>query len=148
MLIRPLQRENVLVSKNTAYIILGLLNLLAFPAVIYSFYGIVETQQAIMRMDDQIPHDSGTYYLLLMSIFWVFTFVEIAGRRQMLKPITRWAGPLVLGWLILGLVVANIIPYWLGRSLTSAGYIACHDPKEISRVGRGESLIYQKTPCP
>ncbi|MCG8427117.1 MAG: hypothetical protein MI754_07170 [Chromatiales bacterium] len=135
-------------SKTTAYIIIGLFNILAFPAVIYAIYTAVAVHQGIRQGDEAIPLDTGTYYLLLLSIFWIFTIIEIAGRKGNGKSVQHWAGPLVLGWFIGGLALANIIPYWLEQSLTDAGYIPCHDPAEISRVSRGESLIYQNRPCP
>ncbi|WP_293268572.1 hypothetical protein [Neptunomonas sp.] len=135
-------------SKTTALILVGLFNLLAIPAVVYAFYDIFETLQAIVRADEQIYYDTATSYFFLMSIFWVFTFTGMAGRYKILKPVARLAGGIIMVWFIAGLIIANIIPYWLQHSLTDAGYIACHDPREVHRTGRGESLIYQKTPCP
>ncbi|WP_293268571.1 hypothetical protein [Neptunomonas sp.] len=135
-------------SKATALFLIGLFNILAIPAVGYASYKLFETLQAIESMDEKIHHDTATYYYFLGSILWVITFAGVIEYFKILKPIARVSGGVIVVWFIAGLAMANIIPYWLNHALTDAGYIACHDPREVHRTGRGESLIYQKTPCP
>jgi len=89
-----------------------------------------------------VSSDSATYYLFLMSVFWMFSLIQYAGLRKIHSKILKYSNQLVVIWFIFALILANAIPYYLNDKLERAGYIKCEDPEELSRIGKGESSIY------
>jgi hypothetical protein len=134
-------------DKKTAQILFVVFNILAILAVGYCIVDYIDISQAIDDKLPAIPFDTGTYYLLLMSVFWVLAVVQILGVRNKSNSAPKWAGAWLLGWFIFCLLLANVIPYQLTQSLIASGYVPCDNPAEISRVSRGESNIYQLDTC-
>lgn len=121
--------------------------ILAVPVVGYAVYDFYSVKTALANGEPQIPFDSGTYYLLLGSIFWVLGFIQVVGKRNADSKVLKYASPMLIVWFITVLALANVIPYYLESNLEGAGYVKCDDPSEISRVSRGKSSIYKKEKC-
>jgi hypothetical protein len=134
--------------KKKAQIFFIITNFLAIPVVGYAFFDFYAVTTAIANGKPQIPFDSGTYYFLLMSIFWVFLIVQQIGLRNPKSKVLEYANSLFIIWFIAMLVLANVIPFYLQNKFESAGYTKCHNPAEVSRISRGESSIYVKGNCP
>lgn len=134
-------------NKKTAKIIMIVLNLLAIPAVFFTAYDAVRIYDAVEINADIIPFDTGTYYFLLASILWLISALEIIQSKWQSNWFAQKASHVIAGWFIFCLILANIIPYHLEKKITDAGYIPCHNQEEISRVAKGESLIFQKSDC-
>jgi len=69
-------------NPKLAQILFIITNLIAVPVVGYAFYEFFIVKTALANGEQQIPFDSGTYYLLLGSIFWVLLVVQIVGKRN------------------------------------------------------------------
>jgi len=136
-------------KQKTAQIIVEFLNILAFFAVGYAIYEFYTVNSAISNKATSIPFDTGTYYLLLISVVWLMRIIQYSALRstKVTKYIEKHGNQLVIGWFIGTLVLANLIPYYLQSKLEENEYLACHDPAEISRAAKGESLIYTKSDC-
>ena len=123
------------------------LNVLAIPAVLFAIYEPIRIYEALEINADIIPFDSGTYYFLLASILWLISALEFIESKWQPSWLAHRASHFIAGWFIFCLILANIIPYYLEQKITDAGYISCHNQDEISRVAKGESLIFQKLDC-
>jgi hypothetical protein len=134
-------------SPKKAQIVLVIINLLAIPAVGYAIYVFFSVKHAIANNEPQIPFDSGVFYYLLASIFWIFSIIQYAGLRGGKAYVPKFAAPLAVGWFVAMLILANVIPYFLEKSLEDAAYVKCKDIREISRVSRGESSVFKKGGC-
>ena len=134
-------------SPKKAQIVLVIINLLAIPAVGYAIHAFFAVKSAIANSEPQIPFDSGIFYLFLASIFWIFSIIQYVGMRGGKAHVPKFATPLAIGWFIGMLVIANLLPYFVKQSFEKSGYVKCKDPREISRVSRGESSIYKKGSC-
>ena len=134
-------------NQKTAQIVFFIFNLLAVIAVYYAIEDFISVLTSLSDAKDQIDFDSGTYYLLLMSIFWVLSFIQYAGLENSESAISRYASQIVIGWFLIMLVAANVIPSYLENQLESAGYVKCADPDEVARLGRGESSVYMILNC-
>lgn len=121
------------------------LNIFSIFAVAYVAYDFIDVSSAVKKKEDFIPFDTGAYYLLLMSVFWVFSVIQYAGINNKYSNILKHANQIVVFWFVLMLALANLIPYYLTNKLDEAGYKKCKDPAEISRVAKGESLVYIKS---
>ncbi|QID19574.1 hypothetical protein G3580_19305 [Nitrogeniibacter mangrovi] len=75
----------------------------------------------------------------------MLTAIQIIVFKQGGTQAPRWVSPVVIGWFIITLVLANVLPQWLADDLTAAGYHAIDDPRVISRVSRGAGFIYLKS---
>ena len=135
-------------NPKLAQILFIITNLIAVPVIGYAFYEFFIVKTALANGEQQIPFDSGTYYLLLGSIFWVLLVVQIFGKRNPNSRMLNYASPAIIIWFIAMLILANVIPSYLKSKLESAGYTKCDDPAEISRVSKGASSIYVKGSCP
>jgi hypothetical protein len=147
MFIWLLRCYGLLMSKKTAKIMIIILNLLAIPAVLFTVYDAIRIYDSVEFNVDIIPFDTGTYYFLLASILWIISALEIIQSKWPAKWFAQRTSQLIAGWFIFCLIFANIIPYHLEKKLTDAGYVSCHNQDEISRVAKGESLIFQKSDC-
>jgi hypothetical protein len=131
------------VNQKTAQLIFLVFNLLAILAVGYAIYDFIEVNRFITTGRVKIAFDSGTYYLLLMSIFWVLGTIQMLGKRNNQTP-PKYSSLWVVGWFILMLVLANVMSYYIENRFEHNGYVKHDDPDEISRIAKGESSIYVK----
>ncbi len=136
-------------DQKSAQIVFVIFNLLAIPVVIFAFYEYFQVNAAMVRKDEVIPFDTGTYYLLLASIFWVMWVIQYIGKRDEsgARFVDKYANFILIGWVIGILVLANLVPYYLQEKIHKLGYIACDDPREISRIAKGASILYSKAGC-
>jgi len=136
-------------NQKTAQIIFITFNLLALPIVAFVFYEFYQVNSAISRLDETIPFDSGLYYLLLASVFWVMGIIQYVGKKggQGKQYVEKYASVMLVGWFIGILVSANLIPFYLQEKINKLAYIPCDDPREVSRLAKGVSIIYSKTDC-
>ncbi len=125
-----------------------LFNLLAIPVVIFAIYDIVLVFDGVRTESEIIPLDTGSQYLLLISVFWVLACLQFAGMRGFTGFVKRWGSMIVIAWFIICLVVAGLMPIGLRSMLEKAGYKPCQDTAYVSRISRGDSLIYVKSSCP
>jgi len=136
-------------NQKTAQIIFVIFNLLALPIVAFTGYEFCTVNAAINQKNEIIPFDTGIYYLLLASVFWIMALIQTVGKRgeQGAKLVEKYASMILIGWFIFMLAAANAIPYYLQGRIQNLGYYTCDDPKEISRIARGSSIIYSKNKC-
>jgi len=125
-----------------------LFNVLALPLVVYALYEPVRIITALHAGTDPISVDSGTQYLILMSVFWPMFGLQIAGLKGRLGFVGRWGSKILIGWFIACLIIATLLPVGLHSLLEKSGYSVCPDPAEFSRLSVGDSLVYVKHACP
>jgi hypothetical protein len=134
-------------SPRSAQIIFIVFNILAIPVVGFAVYDFIYVKSAIANGEHQIPFDSGTYYFLLGTLFWLLLIIQIIGKKNHESPLLKFGNQIVITWFIGILILANLIPYYLQQTFVDAGYVKCDDPAEINRIARGESSIYVKGSC-
>lgn len=117
-------------------------NVIAVIAVGYVVYDLIAVNTAIEHLQSTVRYVTGTSYMLLMSVFFLFSAIEYAGAKNKLLWVRSYSNPLVIGWFITTLILAYFIPVVMQHRLNSAGYVACDNPQVISRVSRGKSLIF------
>ena len=117
-------------------------NLIAVMAVGYVVYELVYVNAAIENLQPTVRYVTGTSYMLLMSVFFLFSVLEYAGAKNKLLWARSHSNRLVIGWFVISLVLAYFIPLVMQNRLERAGYVACDNPQVISRVSRGKSLIF------
>jgi hypothetical protein len=127
-----------------AHAVFWLLDLLALAGVLWCVQDFMRVQGALAGGTSPIPLDSGIYYLLVGTVLWLMTAIQIVGLKRGQTAVARWASPVILAWFAGTLVLANVLPDRLADTLTAAGYHAIDDPREISRLSRGKSVIYVK----
>lgn len=133
-------------SPRTAQVILWVINLLALAGALWCAQDYLRVLYAIRAGMDTIPFDSGRYYVLLSTVFWVLTLIQFVGMKRGVAAISGWAAPVTIAWFAGTLALAHFVPNFLSDDLRAAGYQAVDDPREVSRVSRGASLIFVKTP--
>lgn len=133
-------------KKSPTYLLLGL-SIAALFAVAYILYDAITIINAISNSQNIIQYDSGVYYLLLLSVFWLMSFIEYKGRKNGLESVSSYTGKSIIIWFLVTLLLANIIPFYWQHKFESHGYTACHDPEEINRVARGDSFVMMKGTC-
>ena len=126
----------------------------SIPATFYPFYQTLSLATSVNNAIPIIKLDTGYYYLLLMSVFWPMMLIEILGQRekeQVCSTLTKWllekAGGIFIGWFITCLAMGFLGSWAAPAYLESQGYYACKNPDSISRVGRGQSIIFSLSPC-
>lgn len=134
-------------TKKTARIIFIILNILAFLSIYFVFIEHIRILSDIDERKVQIPFDSGVYYLLLMSVVWLFSLIQFVGLKNNKSSLVKYANQISIAWFIFMLILANLLPFYVKGKLEDAGYRKCSDPREISRVARGESSIYSYGKC-
>jgi len=134
-------------KKKPPVFFLFAMSVAALFAVVYALYDAISVINAITNNQNIIPYDSGIYYLLLLSVFWLMSFIEYTGRKNGLESVSTYAGKSIVIWFLATLLLANIIPWYLQHEFDTHEYFACHDPAEINRVTRGESFIMKKGAC-
>lgn len=134
-------------TQKNAQIIFVIFNVLAGFAVSYVIYDFVAVNNAIRSKGKIIPFDTGTYYYLLGTVFWVLSIIQYVGLNNKETKLLKYSNFILVIWFILMLFLANIIPYYLSNKMEDAGYEKCDDPGEISRVAKGESNFYKLSGC-
>lgn len=137
----------MLMSPKTAQIIFVIFNILAVVAVVYAINDYLYVSSSVTNQSEVISFDSGTYYLILISVFWVFSVIQYVGQRNEQSWLLKYANQVIIAWFVVMLILANVIPHYLQTRLEYGGYTKCEDPAEISRVGRGESSLYMRPGC-
>ena len=117
-------------------------NIIAVMAVVYVVYDLITVNAAIENLKPTVRYVTGTSYMLLMSVFFLFSAIEYAGAKNKLLWVRSYSNQLVIGWFIATLILAYFIPVVMQSRLEKAGYVACDNPQVISRVSRGKSLIF------
>lgn len=120
------------------------LNMLACLAVGYLLSDIYRVEHALQQQPFTIRYNSGLSFLSLSSIFWLFSLIQFLGLRNSDSIILRHANAFIVAWFIATLIISYSIPQLQKSRFEKASYIACDNPKSISRVSRGKSLIYVK----
>ena len=131
-------------SPKTAQLTFIGLNLLACLAVGYLGYDIYRVEHALQQRAEVIAYDSGVSFLLLSSVLWSLSLIQYMGLRQSNNIIYQHASMFLVTWFVATLVIAYSIPQLQKSRFEKASYVACDNPKSISRVSRGKSLIYVK----
>jgi len=135
------------VSPKTANIVIVFFNLVGFLLVGYAINDFITVNSAISARALEIPYDSGTYYLFLIAIFWIFTILHWSGILQTEHKLKRYSSTILVAGFACLLILANGLNYYVSHHFESAGYIECDDPTEISRISKGESSIYRLNGC-
>lgn len=136
----------VVMSERKALIVLWGASLLALFGTVWCLQDFLRVHDAMQEGTDTIPFDSGRYYVLLTTVFWVLTLIQYVGLKRGVAAISGWAAPVTIAWFAGTLALAHFVPNHLIDDLTSAGYKAVDDPREVSRISRGTSLIFVKAP--
>lgn len=131
-------------TANKALLFLAFLGLAAVGYLVYDF---VQVKSSIEEGRPSIYFDTGTYYLVLGSVFPLLAAIQIIGKNKDGQRVARYANPLLVVWFIASLLLAIIVPRYLTKTLENASYTACVDPREISRLFPGRSYIYTKLTC-
>lgn len=134
-------------SPKTANIVIVFFNLVGFLLVGYAINDFATVNSAISSRTLEIPYDSGTYYLFLIAIFWVFTILHWSGLLRTEHKLQRYSSMTLVAGFVCLLILANGLNYYVSDRFESAGYIECDDPTEISRISKGESSIYRLNGC-
>lgn len=132
---------------RTAQAIIYVLDVLAVPAVAYCIYDSIRVHRAITDTAPEIGFDSGIYYLLLASVMWVLTAIQIIGLKRGAAFRPHRASMALMVWFVACLALANVLPNHIISSLETAGYQPCVDAGEVSRVSRGVSRVYRLNGC-
>lgn len=69
-------------TQKSAQVIFIIFNFLAIFSVTYAAYDFINITSAVKKQEEIIPFDSGTYYLLLMSVFWLLSVIQYAGLKN------------------------------------------------------------------
>lgn len=120
------------------------MNVAALFAVVYVFYDISKIMNSIRNDEPAIPYDSGTYYLLILTVFWLFTYLEYKGLREGLAAVRKSMNKAVTIWFAITVILGFVIPLKLEDRFETSGYQAAPNPDEISRISIGRSIIYTK----
>jgi len=134
-------------TKKNAQIIFIAFNIVAVFLVAYVVNDFVSINGAIIDKEKIIPFDSGIYFFLLMTVFWIFSVIQYAGLKKKQSKVLKYANIITIVWFIFMLILANIIPSYLENKLEMSGYVKCDDPSEISRVVKGKSSLYRLDGC-
>ena len=134
-------------SPRTAQVVFIVFNILAIFAVAYVLKNYIEVNNAISGKVPVIPFDTGTYYLLLMSVFWWMSVLQFVGSRNGKSSLLKYGNQILVVWFVLMLMLANMIPFSITNKMETAGYVKCEDSREISRVSKGESSYFTLGGC-
>lgn len=118
--------------------------LLSFPLLYFFVWDPVNDLLIAMELQkDSIEFDSGSFYYLLITVFWLFLLIEIFGHSRIVQKHKDKLSLIIIGWFAVSLIISFMAPYTLNQKLDRAGYSACTDPSEISRISPGRKLIYK-----
>ncbi len=123
-------------------LLVHLITAIAICAFAYCLYDFTSILVAIGELEARIALDSGLYYLLVMTIFFWFSFISVVGKKRWAKKIVQHTGVVMLLWLFASLLSGYLVPIFLQSKLQDAGYIQTLDESDTSRLYLGESLIY------
>lgn len=129
--------------------LLNTLYFFSFLATVYVIYDFFRILTECFNRNINIEFDTGTFYFLLISPFWGIGIIEYSILKSwkcsaFLKSIA--AKVLVLGFII-SLALANIVPLFLMTVLEGNGYRKCILEQFVSRVARGEYVLYSLDNC-
>lgn len=133
---------------RSARLIIWLGGVAAIAAFVWLTLDSIRVLSSIDERKAAIDFDSGAYYLLLLSALFVLFLADalnLLGRKRFVE---KAGGKLLIGSFFISLLLANIIPIYFKAKLEQAGYVACKDPRSISRTARGQSLIFVLGECP
>lgn len=117
---------------------------ISIPAALFPFYEFFRVIIATQKHASQIEFDSGIFFLLLMSEFWLFCFIEYSGiHRKYPVFIKKYAAKMIIYWFITSLALAYTAPYLLVTQLERKGYQKCAVEPYPSRISRGEAKLYK-----
>ena len=134
-------------NPKTASVIIVFFNLIGFLLVGYAINDFITVTSAINSETLEIPYDSGTYYLFLIAIFWIFTMLHWSGLLRTGHKLQRYSSTILIAGFVCLLILANGLNYYVSDRFERAGYIECEDTTEISRISKGESSIYRLNGC-
>ena len=134
-------------KQKTAQRIFVFFNIIAVVLIAYVVDDFISVLSSIEAKQDEVNFDSGIYYFFLITIFWVFSVIQYVGLRNSESSIVKYANQIIIVWFVLMLILANLLPFHVKGKFEEMGYSKCSDPKEISRVARGESSIYSLGKC-
>ena len=144
-------------NRTLGKILFLLFFIISIPASLYPFYESGIALSEFNRGAKAIEFDSGVFYMCLVSIFWPAALIHFCGMQYLRdqkgksNKISQWiyvnATKISISWFIASLILANIAPFLILRKFENAGYIKCDDPREVSRISRGRSLILVKGNC-
>jgi hypothetical protein len=121
--------------------------LLSIPLMYFVWSATVNVLSALIAQENSISFDTGIYYYLLITVFWLFLFIESFGKKDIIQRHKNKLSLVIVGWFIATLLLAFFIPRYISHQLEASGYTACADPREISRVTPGKKLIYKRNEC-
>lgn len=113
----------------------------SFFVVFYALWKIISSWFANGATVDV---DTGAYFLLSMSIFWVFGLIQWLGVKKAYKKIIeKWALAFVLFWLLFIFIASLISGIAHAYYLESRGYIKCSHPNALDSMSLGHSYQYR-----
>lgn len=134
-------------NKILSTVAMTLFSVAAIFSTIYVIRDIYRVASAIKQGAENIPFDSGTAYLLMLCIFWIFMLIQVFYRFNTTGFVIRHATGIVIFGFVLILAVVNIINYSTTTRLQESGYTQCMDESDANRVSRGVSSLYSKMGC-
>lgn len=123
------------------------ISLLSIPLIYFVGSATVNVLSALISQQESIPFDTGIYYCLLITVFWLFLLIESLGKTNIIQQHKDKLSLIIIGWFIATVLMAFFIPRYISQQLEAAGYTACTDPREVSRVTPGKKLIYERNEC-
>lgn len=123
------------------------LNILAIPIVFYPIVELFQISVEVSNASPEITYDSGDFYFLLMSVFWVMWVIQYIGRKGDMAWVSRKAHHLLIGWFIGCIILAILIPIGLEYGLNHAGYKRCEQPKNLARRMSGQEMHFSLGLC-
>lgn len=133
---------------RSARLTIWLCGLAALVAFIWLIFDSIRVLNSLEEQQAAIDFDSGTHYLLLLSVLFVIFLADVLNLLGKKRFVEKAGGKLLIGSFFISLLLANIIPMYFKAKLGQAGYVECKDPRSISRTARGESLIFVLGRCP
>lgn len=123
-------------------------NLLAIPGVLYPLYELYRISKEVSDESVLIAYDTGDFYFVLMSVFWVMWFIQQVGLNGQMAWVEKWAKPLLIGWFIGSISFAILAPMTIAYGLTQSGYRQCEPPEDPARRMGGSEVRFTLTDCP
>lgn len=122
--------------------------IVSIPAALFPIYEFFRVMSSAQEYVKQIEFDGGIFFLLLMSEFWLFCFIEYSGiNRKHPLFIKKYAAKMIVYWFVAVLALAYIFSYLLVLQLEHKGYQKCDIEHYSSRISRGEIELYQLGRC-
>lgn len=123
------------------------MNIAALVATLYLINDFVSIMNAISKDKTAIQYDSGAYYMLILTVFWIFTYIEYKGLKKGLASVKKHMNKAFIIWFSITILLGFFIPWYLDNRFEKYEYRPCPDPAEIHRISIGKSFIYKKGSC-